>query len=610
MKQFKMLTNRCVHLILNIGDFNFSILSSFLLIITATLIEIITVFTLDKKMNELNLLRLIFFISFTVVVILYFLSRVIKKVEQSRQSLSRLIDQFEIMRSRDFFHQDALKKINRDQDRFISTISHELLTPLSGIVGLSHILLDTELNPDRTQYLRTIYINAFTLIHIFNDIMNINKIERAEMVLDEQEISLTDFCVELEHISNLLAYSKGLEFKIKLSPDLPKKVIIDGTRLRQILWNLIGNAAKFSDQGKIIVNVSYESENRLIFCVKDPGIGISIEEQDKIFTLYYQIKNTPGKTANKGAGIGLAVSKQFAQKMGGDITVKSMKGQGSCFTLSVKAPLCLENTAVLKNEDINLPLLHVLLVEDVDINITVACAVFKKLKISFEVAMSGSEALSIFSPERFDLVFLDIHLPDMTGFEIAQQIRSDHHQKSLPPLIAFTANILKKEKEYLEKGMNEVLSKPLSTQSLIQIIRKYFSDFSPPHPERKQQYRDIEDKGSVFNLTLLKHYIELLGFPTMKKNVALFEKTLPHYLATLEDHAKTKNQQGILEEAHKIESACGSVGLSYLQQCCHEIQTTSQWNKIQYGVDDLKQHWKSHIKMLREWIEQNGERMQ
>jgi len=266
------------------------------------------------------------------------------------------------------------------------------------------------------------------------------------MVLDEQEISLTDFCVELEHISNLLAYSKGLEFKIKLSPDLPKKVIIDGTRLRQILWNLIGNAAKFSDQGKIIVKVSYESENRLIFCVKDPGIGMSIEEQDKIFTLYYQIKNTPGKIANKGAGIGLAVSKQFAQKMGGDITVKSMKGQGSCFTLSVKAPLCLEKTAVLKNEDINLPLLHVLLVEDVDINITVACAVFKKLKISFEVAMSGSEALSIFSPERFDLVFLDIHLPDMTGFEIAQQIRSDHHQKSLPPLIAFTANILKKEK--------------------------------------------------------------------------------------------------------------------------------------------------------------------
>ncbi len=92
--------------------------------------------------------------------------------------------------------------------------------------------------------------------------------------------------------------------------------------------------------------------------------------------------------------------------------------------------------------------------------------------------------------------------------------------------------------------------------------------------------------------------------------MALFEKTLPHYLATLEDHAKTKNQNGILEEAHKIESASGSVGLSYLQQCCHEIQTTSQWNKIQHGVDDLKQHWKSHIKMLREWIEQNGERMQ
>lgn len=742
MKRFKVLTQSFANLILKMGALSFSILSSLLLITIVTAIEVIIVFILDETLNDFNLLRISLFVSL-IGVAFYFLSIVVKKIERSRQNLSRLIDKFEIMRSRysniyqklnkeiteqkktelrlrqkselcfnaspdliyycnenselaacnkaieiltgksekeliglqpkDLYspeiakqikdtdkqviknkrsltyeqwlhypdghqacfavhkvpfhdqvgikngligfgrditvyknHQNTLKKINKDKNTFVATISHELLTSLGGIAGLAHILLDEELNPDRTQYLKMIYMNAVTSINIFNDIVDINKIERAAVNINYQEIDLGDFLFELKNISTLLVHSKGLRFRMVLQPALPKTVLIDGTRLRQILWNLIGNAVKFSDQDDVIVEVFYEPEDRLVFAVKDSGIGIPIEEQSRIFNLYYQIKDPDGKTAPKGSGIGLSVSQQLAKKMGGDITVKSAQGQGSCFTLYVKAPVCSEKIPSLNHDDnVDLPLLHVLLAEDLEININIARSVFEKLGITFEVAVNGSEALSLFGTERFDFVLLDIQLPDMTGFDIAQQIRDRHDRKLLPPLIAFTANILKNRKEYLEKGMDDVLTKPLSENSLIQIIKKYFPDFASSHFDETNEYKNVDETESILNLTLLKQYIELLGLPIIKKNVALFEETLPHYLGTLNQHAKAKNKSSILEEAHKIESASSAVGLCRLQQCAHNIQTVSESDKIREYINELKYHWKSDIKVLREWLKNN-----
>ena len=234
-------------------------------------------------------------------------------------------------------YQDALERASRDKTTFISTISHELRTPLNGIVGLSRILLDTDLTAEQEKYLKTIHVSAVTLGNIFNDIIDMDKMERRKVQLDNQPIDFTSFMADLENLSGLQAQQKGLRFVLEPTLPLPHKVITDGTRLRQILWNLISNAVKFTQQGQVTVRARYDQGNILHFEVEDSGIGIPQDEQDKIFAMYYQVKDSNGGKPATGTGIGLAVSKRLAKNMGGDITVSSQAGKGSIFTLTVHA---------------------------------------------------------------------------------------------------------------------------------------------------------------------------------------------------------------------------------------------------------------------------------
>ncbi len=270
-------------------------------------------------------------------------------------------------------YQDALENASRDKTTFISTISHELRTPLNGIVGLSRILLDTELNQEQLNYLKTIHVSAITLGNIFNDIIEMDKLERRKVQLDNQPIDFTGFLTDLENLSGLLVQPKKLDFTLEHQPNLPHKILADGTRLRQILWNLIGNAVKFTQKGGVNVKVWRETGGKLFFEVKDSGIGIPQDEQDKIFAMYYQVKDQNGGKPATGTGIGLAVSKRLAQNMGGDIVVRSTPGEGSCFTLSIDAPVVEEALSPQpEDEELPLPALHVLLVEHIEMNLIVA----------------------------------------------------------------------------------------------------------------------------------------------------------------------------------------------------------------------------------------------
>ena len=226
-------------------------------------------------------------------------------------------------------YQDALERASRDKTTFISTISHELRTPLNGIVGLSRILLDTDLTDEQERYLKTIHVSAVTLGNIFNDIIEMDKMERRKIQLDNQPVDFTGFLADLENLSGLQAQQKGLRFVLDPSLPLPHKVITDGTRLRQILWNLISNAVKFTPQGgSVNVRVRYDEGDILHFEVEDSGIGIPEAEQDKIFAMYYQVKDSQGGKPATGTGIGLAVSRRLARNMGGDISVASLPGKG------------------------------------------------------------------------------------------------------------------------------------------------------------------------------------------------------------------------------------------------------------------------------------------
>ncbi|UCQ53804.1 aerobic respiration two-component sensor histidine kinase ArcB [Edwardsiella tarda] len=503
-------------------------------------------------------------------------------------------------------YQDALENASRDKTTFISTISHELRTPLNGIVGLSRILLDTELNDEQLKYLKTIHVSAITLGNIFNDIIEMDKLERRKVQLDNQEIDFTGFLTDLENLSGLLVQPKGLNFTLTPEAGLPHKIMADGTRLRQILWNLIGNAVKFTQQGGVSVRVWREPSDKLFFEVRDTGIGIPRDEQDKIFAMYYQVKDRNGGKPATGTGIGLAVSKRLAQAMGGDIVVSSVAGEGACFTLSIRAPLVAEALSEPQDdEEMPLPALHILLVEDIELNVIVARSVLEKMGNSVEVAMSGAEALSMFDPQEYDLVLLDIQLPDMTGLDIARTLCQRYGKAALPPLVALTANVLKDKKEYLDAGMDDVLSKPLAVPALTAVIRRFWDS----EPEAKSTAAGVtaHDSGELLDTEMLQQYLELVGPQLIDQSLAVFEKMMPGYLSVLESNMTARDQKGITEEGHKIKGAAGSVGLRHLQQLAQQIQTPTLpawWDNVQEWIEELKQEWRHDVDVLRDWVAQ------
>ncbi|EFM4930853.1 TPA: aerobic respiration two-component sensor histidine kinase ArcB [Escherichia coli] len=501
-------------------------------------------------------------------------------------------------------YQDALERASRDKTTFISTISHELRTPLNGIVGLSRILLDTELTAEQEKYLKTIHVSAVTLGNIFNDIIDMDKMERRKVQLDNQPIDFTSFLADLENLSALQAQQKGLRFNLEPTLPLPHQVITDGTRLRQILWNLISNAVKFTQQGQVTVRVRYDEGDMLHFEVEDSGIGIPQDELDKIFAMYYQVKDSHGGKPATGTGIGLAVSRRLAKNMGGDITVTSEQGKGSTFTLTIHAPSVAEEVDdAFDEDDMPLPALNVLLVEDIELNVIVARSVLEKLGNSVDVAMTGKAALEMFKPGEYDLVLLDIQLPDMTGLDISRELTKRYPREDLPPLVALTANVLKDKQEYLNAGMDDVLSKPLSVPALTAMIKKFWD--TQDDEESTVTTEENSKSEALLDIPMLEQYLELVGPKLITDGLAVFEKMMPGYVSVLESNLTAQDKKGIVEEGHKIKGAAGSVGLRHLQQLGQQIQSPDlpAWeDNVGEWIEEMKEEWRHDVEVLKAWV--------
>lgn len=501
-------------------------------------------------------------------------------------------------------YQDALERASRDKTTFISTISHELRTPLNGIVGLSRILLDTEFTAEQEKYLKTIHVSAVTLGNIFNDIIDMDKMERRKVQLDNQPVDFTSFLADLENLSALQAQQKGLRFNLEPTLPLPHQVITDGTRLRQILWNLISNAVKFTQQGQVTVRVRYDEGDMLHFEVEDSGIGIPQDELDKIFAMYYQVKDSHGGKPATGTGIGLAVSRRLAKNMGGDITVTSEQGKGSTFTLTIHAPSVAEEVDdAFDEDDMPLPALNVLLVEDIELNVIVARSVLEKLGNSVDVAMTGKAALEMFKPGEYDLVLLDIQLPDMTGLDISRELTKRYPREDLPPLVALTANVLKDKQEYLNAGMDDVLSKPLSVPALTAMIKKFWD--TQDDEESTVTTEENSKSEALLDIPMLEQYLELVGPKLITDGLAVFERMMPGYVSVLESNLTAQDKKGIVEEGHKIKGAAGSVGLRHLQQLGQQIQSPDlpAWeDNVGEWIEEMKEEWRHDVEVLKAWV--------
>ncbi|WP_445401495.1 aerobic respiration two-component sensor histidine kinase ArcB [Zobellella sp. An-6] len=502
-------------------------------------------------------------------------------------------------------YQEELEKASRDKTTFISTISHELRTPLNGIVGLSRILLATELSTEQRQHLKTIHFSAVTLGNIFNDIIDLDKLDRSRLELAPEPMDFPGFLDDLESLARLQAEQKGLYLHFDRDGDIPEWILADGTRLRQVLWNLVGNAVKFTDDGGVTIRCMADEltpgQVTLRFDIEDTGIGIPAELQQKIFALYFQIE---GKKHATGTGIGLAVSQQLVDAMHGTIELDSEPGEGSCFSVTITVP-----TAQAPVEDpalSRLPCLSVLLVEDVELNITVACALLEKLGHRVTVARDGAEAFALLAGQAFDLVFLDIQLPDMTGFDIAARLRDEARERSqsLPPLVALTANLISDKQQYLAKGMDDAISKPLSSKAIKGVLARFFAHRPQPVTTACPQI-EPETEG-VLDRVFLEDYVATVGALTLLSSVELLENMAGGYLARLNQYMMEKQQQDIVDEAHKIKGAAGSVGLQRVQQLAQRIQSPDLpgwWQQVEYWVEELNRLLPADLAILRHWLE-------
>tara|TARA_B100001057_G_C22843349_1_gene947993 strand:- start:1493 stop:2884 length:1392 start_codon:yes stop_codon:yes gene_type:complete len=462
--------------------------------------------------------------------------------------------------------------------------------------------------------MQTIKVSAVTLGNIFNDIIDMDKFDRRKLELFPTPINFEDFVVEIESISALMAEQKGLRFDLERLSDLPVSVEVDGTRLRQVLWNLVSNAMKFTKDGGVVMTVSADIDGdfaNITMEVEDTGIGIPESELEKIFAMYYQVKSGTDNLHAVGTGIGLAVSKQLINMMDGDIEVTSEEGFGSTFTVSIRVPVNHDTQALIKTprKQSNL---KIFMVEDIELNITVARSLLESLGHEVTVVMTGKEAQIAFNPEDYDLVLLDIQLPDMTGFDIAQYYREKYSQ--LPPLVALTANVLSNKQEYFQKGMDEAISKPLSVRAIQDVISELIEDTPEVVEEAEVTEKVNENKPtissidtSLLDIDMLESYVDIVGSKPVLDSIVMFEDMMPEYMEILNSNMVAKDQASIVSEAHKIKGAAGSIGLKRIQQVAQKAQSPdlpAWWENISDWVDEINNEYQNDIEVLKSWLNQ------
>jgi two-component system sensor histidine kinase/response regulator len=358
----------------------------------------------------------------------------------------------------------------RVKSDFLATMSHEMRTPLNGIIGMTSVLLSRQLGELERDYVETIRQAGEALRGIVDDVLDLSKIEAGKLRLERTDFELPRSISDAVQIVQSMVAQKPLRVSVRHDARLPKWVRSDVSRIRQILLNLLSNAIKFTAEGEIEIRTHVqfidEADCELLISVKDEGIGISEEQQRKLFQPFSQAEDS---TARKygGTGLGLAICKHLAELMGGQIGVTSRYGEGSLFWFTVRVALAPE-PAVSEPEQPDIQAAvkpknaRILLAEDNKINQKVAMLMLRNLGYSVDIAQNGADALNAIDGREYDLILMDCMMPEMDGMEATRRLRSMGGHSSAVPVIAMTASALEDDRvACLSAGMNDFISKPV-----------------------------------------------------------------------------------------------------------------------------------------------------
>jgi len=487
------------------------------------------------------------------------------------------------------------KEANQLKSRFLANMSHEIRTPMNGVIGMTDLLLGEKLSDRQMQYANDIKTSAESLLGIINDILDISKIDEGKLRLVPVDIELNVFLKNIVSMMKFSAHSKGLDFIDDIHVGTPEYVRLDDVRLNQVIVNLLSNAVKFTKAGHIKLSVRIEDGN-IVFEVSDTGTGIKEEDIPLIFMAFEQVDKRKNR-AIKGTGLGLSISRSLVEMMGGRICVESEYEVGTTFYVTIPYVPGDESAVEVidtKFKYISAPTAKVLLVDDIQANLTVGAGLLRLCGITADVAMSGPEAIELVTSKGYDIVFMDHMMPEMDGIEALKLIRAMGGKYASLPVIALTANAMHESRDLLlASGMDDFLSKPIDKGALMNILLKWL-----PADKIKTDSEHAEDVRPATYTKALAAAAEIEGMDielalsrisgmqgVLESIIKQMAYSIAGMLKKMDAFLSAGDLRGFSIEAHGLKGALANIGAAHNSELAAELEIASKAENMPLCVD-------------------------